>query len=60
VSEKRPQYDVIFDATGGRIARVRLPAGSRLVGFGPASVYSVRKDGVGLEWLDRYDTGWTS
>lgn len=36
-------YDV-FDGTGRRAARLELPAGSHVVGFGPASIY-VRETG---------------
>lgn len=53
-SEERPLYDV-FDGSGRRIARVRLPAGRRLVGFGIGTLYAVRVDAVDLQWLERYD-----
>lgn len=53
-TEKRPLYDV-FDAAGRRTARVRLPAGRQLVGFGRGALYAVRVDDVDLQWLERYD-----
>jgi hypothetical protein len=55
-SEKRPLYDV-FDETGRRVARVRLPEGRQVVGFGRGVLYAVRVDEVDLQWLERYDTG---
>jgi hypothetical protein len=53
--ERRPLFDV-FDAAGRRVARVRLPEGRQVVGFGPGSLYAVRSDEVDLQWLERYDT----
>ena len=52
--ERRPLFDV-FDAGGSRVARVHLPEGRRVVGFGPGSLYAVRVDDVDLQWLERYD-----
>lgn len=46
-------YDVI-DSTGSVRERVTVPAGSRVVGFGASSVYVVRTDEDGLQWLERY------
>jgi hypothetical protein len=46
-------YDV-FDRTGVRVARYRLPAGSEVVGFGQRGLYAVRVDEVGLQWLQRF------
>lgn len=54
--ERRPRFDV-FDATGRRLAWVRLPEGRRVVGFGNGSLYAVRVDEVDLQWLERYDIG---
>ena len=51
--EKRPHYD-IFDAQGRLVAKVVLPEGTRLVGFGKDVAYLVRTDEDGLEWLGRY------
>jgi hypothetical protein len=33
---------------------VHLPAGARLLGFGPGTLYVVRHNDVDLEYLDRY------
>lgn len=54
--ETRPLYDV-FDGQGRRMARIRLPAGRQVIGFGPHSLYAVRVDEVDLQWLERYDIG---
>jgi len=53
----RPLVD-IFDDAGERVADVELPAGRRLVGFGPGVVYLARTDEYGLEWLERYLKTW--
>lgn len=53
-SEERPLFD-IFDRSGRRVARLRLPAGREVVGFGPGWLYAVRVDEVDLQWLERYD-----
>jgi hypothetical protein len=47
------RYDVI-DSTGAVRERVTVPVGSRVVGFGASSVYVVRTDEDGLQWLERY------
>ena len=47
------RYDVI-DSTGSVRERVTVPVGSRVVGFGVSSVYVVRTDEDGLQWLERY------
>ncbi|MGD8279397.1 MAG: hypothetical protein PVH00_15270 [Gemmatimonadota bacterium] len=52
--ERRPLFDV-FDGAGRRVARVRLPEGRQVVGFGRGSLYAVRIDEVDLQWLERYD-----
>lgn len=43
----------VFDPEGKRIQQARLPAGTRLVGFGEGSAYVVRRDELGLEYLLR-------
>lgn len=48
-----PLYDV-FDARGTLVQQVRLPKGSRLVGFGVTSVYLARTDADDLQYLQRY------
>lgn len=51
--DKIPTYD-IFDASGNLVRQVRLPADTRLVGFGKGVVYLARKDADDLEYLERY------
>ena len=48
-----PVYDG-FTAPGVLIARVALPANTRLVGFGNSFAYLVRRDEDDLEHLQRY------
>ena len=48
-----PLYDV-FDARGRVVGQVKLPKGTRLVGFGKASVYLVRTDADDLQYLQKY------
>lgn len=49
----RPLYD-IFDGAGELVRQVEFSEGSRLIGFGPATVYVARVDELGLEYLQRY------
>lgn len=51
--DKIPTYDV-FDASGRVVARVALPADTRLVGFGNGTVYLARSDEDDLQYLQRY------
>ena len=46
-------YDV-FDRAGRRIDRIELPAGSRIVGFGPSSIYVRHNDGAAGCELRKY------
>jgi hypothetical protein len=46
-------FDVI-DAAGRLVQRVTLPVNTRLVGFGSAAVYLVRRDNDDLEYLQKY------
>jgi hypothetical protein len=46
-------YDV-FDRTGSRVDRIELPAGSRIVGFGPSSIYVRHNDDAGRCELKKY------
>ena len=48
-----PRYDV-FDARGQLAARVELPKGHRLVGFGKGTVYLSRNDDQDLNYLRRF------
>jgi hypothetical protein len=46
-----------FDVFGGDAElekQVSLPAGRSVVGFGRSTVYAVRTDDMGLQWLERY------
>lgn len=47
-----PHFDLIAEGKG-LIARVNLPTGTRLLGFGKNSVYVARSD-EGSDWLERY------
>jgi len=48
-----PVFDV-FDASGNLASRVYLPRGRQMVGLGEGTVYAVRTDSDGLQWLERY------
>lgn len=48
-----PVFDV-FDASGNLASRVILPKGRQVVGLGQGTVYAVRTDSDGLQWLERY------
>jgi hypothetical protein len=47
-----PHYDVIAEGKGV-VARINLPTGTRLVGFGKNAVFLARDD-EGSDWLERY------
>jgi len=51
--DTRTHYDVI-DRRGAVVAKVDVPNGGRIVGFGAASVYVVRKDADDLQYLQRF------
>jgi hypothetical protein len=44
----------VIDRAGRVAGRVIIPSGSRVAGFGGSSVYLVRRDANGLEYLQRY------
>ena len=48
-----PSYDV-FDSYGKLAGTVKLPAGTRLIGFGRSSAYLIRTDDDDLQYLQRY------
>jgi hypothetical protein len=48
-----PVFDV-FDASGNLSGRVYLPKGRQVVGLGDGTLYAVRTDADGLQWLERY------
>jgi hypothetical protein len=50
--DNAPKYDVIAEGKG-IVGHVKLPANTRLVGFGKNGVYLARLDGE-AEWLERY------
>jgi hypothetical protein len=52
-SDKIPAYDV-FDATGKLTGKVTLPPGTRVVGFGAGTVYTVKLDEDDLQTLQRH------
>ena len=47
-----PKYDLIVEGRG-IVGQVKLPAGTRLVGFGRNAVYLAHPDGD-AEWLEKY------
>ena len=51
--EKRPLYDVI-DRSGKLVRRVMLPPDTKVIGFGPGSVYLARFDDVDLMYVQRH------
>jgi hypothetical protein len=52
-ADTRTHYDVI-DRRGVVVARVDVPNGGRIVGFGARSIYVVRKDADDLQYLQRF------
>jgi len=52
-SVERVRYD-LFDGQGRLIRQVELPPGRHLAGLGDGTVYVVRQDENGLQWLERY------
>ena len=47
------QYD-LFDGSGAVVLKVELDAQRRVVGFGDGTLYAVRMDEQGLQYLERY------
>ena len=47
------QYDLL-DGIGAAVLKVGLDSQRRVVGFGDATLYAVRMDGYGLQYLERY------
>ncbi|UCC49648.1 MAG: hypothetical protein JSV41_05665 [Gemmatimonadota bacterium] len=47
------EFDV-FGANAALKGKVVMPAGREVVGFGRGTVYAVRTDELGLQWLERY------
>jgi hypothetical protein len=48
-----PSYDV-FDSYGKQVGTVKLPASTRLIGFGRNSAYLIRTDEDDLQYLQRH------
>jgi hypothetical protein len=44
----------VFDGAGKLVRRVSLPVTSRVAGVGKSSIYVIRTDDDGLQWLERY------
>jgi hypothetical protein len=44
----------VFDAAGRLVRHVTIPATHRVAGFGRGTVYLVRTDEDGLQWLEQY------
>lgn len=53
VSAGAPALYDIFNRSGERVRQVRLEPGTRVIGFGPTHIYTVRTDDFGLEYLQR-------
>jgi hypothetical protein len=51
--ETRTRYDVV-DRRGNIAMKVEVPNNGRIVGFGPGSIYVVRKDADDLQYLQRF------
>ena len=51
--DTRTHYAVI-DRRGAVVAKVDVPNGGRIVGFGAASICGVRKDADDLQYLQRF------
>lgn len=43
-----------FDSRAVLVSRIEAPKGREIVGFGRESVFLVRTDDLGLQWLERY------
>lgn len=52
-AEKAPTYDVI-NGNGRLVGRVVLPSGRELIGLGRDAVYLVYRDGMDLQYVERY------
>jgi hypothetical protein len=48
------RYDV-FNRSGARVGRIQFSADQAILGFGAASVYTVRTDELDLQWVRRHD-----
>jgi hypothetical protein len=44
----------VFVGAGKRIRRLSIPATDRVAGVGKSSIYVIRTDDDGLQWLERY------
>ena len=44
----------VFDGAGKVVRRLSLPATNRVAGVGKSSIYVIRTDDDGLQWLERY------
>ena len=44
----------VFDGTGTRVRRLSMPVTNRVAGVGKSSIYVIRTDDEGLQWLERY------
>ena len=51
---ERPVLDV-FDGSGKRVGVVTIPVDCSIGGFGDGTVYLIRRDDLGFQWLERYD-----
>jgi hypothetical protein len=44
----------VFDGAGKVVRRLSMPAANRVAGVGKSSIYVIRTDDDGLQWLERY------
>ena len=44
----------VFDGAGKLVRRLSIPATNRVAGVGKSSIYVIRTDDDGLQWLERY------
>ena len=44
----------VFDGAGKRVRRLSMPVTNRVAGVGKSSIYVIRTDDEGLQWLERY------
>ena len=51
---ERPVVDV-FDGSAERVGVVTIPVDCSVGGFGDGTVYLIRRDDLGFQWLERYD-----
>jgi hypothetical protein len=56
-AESAPTIYDVFDTSTKIIGRVQLPPNVRVLGFGNGTLYTIRKDGDDLQYLQRFKLG---